>query len=119
MNTADVIRELEPYAPRQIRVLCPRRHVIANMRLSVIDGQLTTRRERSARDLNRRREQRKPALYADLHVSSDRNTVLECGNSHCRYRGNRNEMELALELAKAALRQRLDGVQHAEYQLTS
>jgi hypothetical protein len=118
VNTADVIRNLEPYTPLQVRVLCPRGDFIADMTLSVKDGQLAMQGGRSAKDLQRKKIQGKPALYAAVHAAPDWGTVLECVNSHCGYRGRRNSQRLALELAKAALRARLAGqTGHAEYRL--
>jgi hypothetical protein len=113
VNPAEVIKDLALHAPVNIRLLCPRRDLIANLTLSVMDGHLTMRRARPVKDLHRKRLQGKPAFYANLHVSADRNTVLECGNPRCRYRGYRNEMDLALDLARAAL------AVHAEHRLTS
>jgi hypothetical protein len=47
VNDAKVIRKLEPYMPLQIEVQCHRGHFVANMTLSIRDGQLTIRREHS------------------------------------------------------------------------
>jgi hypothetical protein len=54
VNADEVIRNLEPYMPAQIEVQCPDGHFIANITLSVRDGQLTMRRERSGYDLRGR-----------------------------------------------------------------
>ena len=54
MSTNELIRKLEPYMPLHVEVQCYRGHFIANMTLSVRDGQLTVRQERSGYDLRRR-----------------------------------------------------------------
>jgi hypothetical protein len=111
VNTAEVIRDLEAQGPREIKVKCPNGHFIADITLSVIDGQLTTRWGRSKKDLRRRASQGIPALYGAVVVAADRNVVLNCADSHCSYNPTRNDQLLALELAEAALRG------HAEYRL--
>ena len=111
MNSAEVIHELQN-APRDIRVLCPAGHLIVEMTLSVINGELTTRRRRSQKDLRRRALRGQLDFSGHVHVSDDRNTVLVCPKGHCQYRGYRNEMSLALELAQSAL------AGHAEHRLT-
>ena len=58
-------------------MLCPRGDFIADMTLSVVDGQFTTRWGRSAKDLRRRKLQQRPALYADVVVAGDKNVVPE------------------------------------------
>ena len=58
MNTAEVIDRLRDN-PRQIRVLCPRGDFIANITLSVRDGDLAMRlmrTEKSLRDLASRQQ---------------------------------------------------------------
>lgn len=112
MNTAEVIQALGD-TPRRITVKCPADHFIADVTVCVIDGELTLRAERSKRDLRRRHAQGKGDFGAHVHVSADRPTAPVCRSSHCDYRGARNEMELALELAQAALRG------HAVHRLTS
>lgn len=72
------MRRLTQTRPLTVRVQCPRGHFIANITLSVIDGQLTTRRERSGKDLRNRKFEGRPDFNGHLHVSADRNTVLQC-----------------------------------------
>jgi hypothetical protein len=113
VNTAEVIVRLRDN-PRHIRVLCPRGDFITDITLYVRDGQLTTRwGSSSGKELRRRASQGRPALYADVHVAGDKNTVLVCTRGKCRYRGYFNEQALALKLATEAL------AGHAEYQLTT
>lgn len=112
MNTEDVIRQLEQ-SPREIRVLCPHGHFIANITLFVRDGQMTTRWGLSGKDMRRRDSQRGGVFSADVHVSANTNTVLECVNGRCNYRGSYNERRLALELAREAVAGR------AEHRLAS
>ncbi len=116
MNTADVIRNLEPHAPLSIRVLCPRGHFIADMTLSVKNGQLAMQGAHSSNELQRKASQGKPAYSAAVHAGPNWNTVLQCVNSRCDFSGYYNSQHLALELAQAALRARMAG--HAEYRLT-
>lgn len=116
MNSDELIRNLEPHTPLQIKVLCPRGHFVADMTLYVRDGQLVTHRARSKYDLRRKALEQKPALYGDVHAATNWNTMLECVNSQCDYHGYYNSLGLAIELAEAALRARLAG--HAEYRLT-
>ena len=106
MNDAEVIRKLEPYMPLQIEVQCHRGHFVANMTLSIRDGQLTIRREHSGYE-RRRRASEGGVLSADVHVISSSGTVLECVNRDCKYRAERNMHGLALDLAETALRARL------------
>jgi hypothetical protein len=115
VNTAEVIRNLEPHTPLEIRVLCPRGHFIADMTLSVKNGQLAIQGTHSSNDLQRRALHGKSAFSAAVHAAPNWNTVLECVNSHCTFSGYYNSERLALELAKAALRARMAG--HAEYRL--
>ena len=116
MNTDEVIRNLEPHTPLEIRVLCPSGHFIAQMTLSVIDGAVAMRGAPSGNKLRRNASQGKPTLSAAVHAATNWNTVLECINSQCTFRGTYNSQNLALELAQAALRARVAG--HAEYRLT-
>lgn len=112
MNTAEVIDRLRDN-PRQIRVLCPRGDFIANITLSVRDGDLAMRLMRTQKSLRDLASRQQPALYADVHVAADKNTMLVCTRGKCRYRGYFNEQALALKLAGEAL------AGHAEYQLTA
>lgn len=116
MNSAELIRNLEPHTPLDVRVLCPRGHFIANMTLSVIDGSLAMRGAPSGNKLRRNASQGKPVFSAAVHAAPNWNTVLECVNSRCTFSGHYNSQQLALELAHAALRARVAG--HAEYRLT-
>lgn len=115
MNTADVIRNLEPHTPLDIRVMCPSGHFIAEMTLSVVEGALAMRGAPSGYKLRRNASQGKPVLSGAPHAAPNWNTVLECGKSRCDFRGTYNSQNLALELAQAALRARVAG--HAEYRL--
>jgi hypothetical protein len=112
----DVIRNLEPHTPLDIRVMCPSGHFIANMTLSVRNGDLAIQGAHSKYDLQRKALQGKPALNAAVHAAPNWNSVLQCVNSDCTFRGYYNSQGLALELAEAALRARMAG--HAEYRLT-
>jgi hypothetical protein len=81
----------------------------ADMTPTVSNGQLTMRRETSGYDRRRRVSQNKPVYNVDLHVMPNVGTVLECVNSRCTYRGERDIEGYELELAEAALRARLAG----------
>jgi hypothetical protein len=118
VNHADVIRDLAPYIPLNIRVLCPRGHFIADMTLSVVNGQLTTRINRSENYLRDRALQQKPVLSADVAMEPDKNVVQKCVNGDCDYHGKHNSQRVALELAEAALRAKLSG-HAAEHRLTT
>jgi hypothetical protein len=107
VNTADVIRNLEPHTPLQIEVQCCRGHFIADMTLCVIDGQLAVRGERSGYDLRRRASQGKPDFNGYVHATPNLGTALQCAK--CNDRPEYNMQRLALELAEAALRARLNG----------
>jgi hypothetical protein len=50
----DVIRNLEPHTPLDIRVMCPSGHFIANMTLSVRNGDLAIQGAHSKYDLQRK-----------------------------------------------------------------
>lgn len=107
MTDAELIRNLEPYMPLHIQVQCYRGHFMANMTLNVRDGQLTVRQERSRNDLRDRASKGRGDFNAEVHVTPNSGTVLECTNSKCKYRPERNMQGLAEELARAALRARL------------
>jgi hypothetical protein len=111
VNNDDVIRQLAQ-SPREVKVTCPDDHFIAEITLSVRDGQLAMRWGLSGKDLRRRASQKGGVLSAEVHVADDRNVVLECADSHCGYNPIRNAQLLALELAEAALRG------HAVWRLT-
>lgn len=107
MSTNELIRKLEPYMPLHVEVQCYRGHFIANMTLSVRDGQLTVRQERSGYDLRRRASDGKGDFNGDVHVTPNSGTVLQCERSDCKYSAQRNMLGLPKDLAETALRARL------------
>jgi hypothetical protein len=112
VNSAEAIQAIVREGPQDIRVLCPNGHLIVNMTISVVDGDLTAIRRRSGKDLQRRRLRGQINFGGHVHISTDRNTTLQCTNNRCHYRGYRNEMQLYVELAESAL------AGHAEHRLT-
>ncbi len=89
--------------PRQIRVLCPKGHFIANITLSAADGHLAMRWLRSRKAVRRKASQQRPVLYGDVRATVDTKVLLECGHRGCGYRGTFNHLLLAYQLAATAL----------------
>lgn len=112
----DVLRDLARHPPLNVRVMCPRGHLIAETTLSVKGGAIAIEGIPSRNKLRRNTSQGKPTYSGAVHASPDWNTVLQCVNRQCTFSGHYNSQNLALELAQAALRARTTG--HAEYRLT-
>ena len=109
MNSANEIRDRIRETPQDIRVRCPRGHVIVDVRLEVPDGQDTIAMWPHGPEKH----------YAFSHlagsygfwISLARSNVRrqqdaprwKCPNARCSYSGNINYTSLAVELAAAAL----------------
>jgi hypothetical protein len=109
---ADQIRDRIRRCPKEIRLLCPHGHFIANIALDVPDDE-------DAPILMHARGPDKPSAI-DRHAGSygfemsmhpsnpGRSVKLKCTNSHCTYTGWFGYLPLALELAAAALAGQLE-----------